>query len=377
MASAALAIDSYQQDILVDRAPDYVRPYVLPRYHGRAVLITPSQVARYSVTADSSGGAFSLLQHNGRESGWTSARPHAHRVYHEHFYCARGRCELWAVKNESTATQEARVATPGDYGNVPPGSIHTFQLTDPDSQLAHVFHPAGFERLFDEFNGGDFPAGGVSSPYLPLDADPEIFGPMTSDLAARFAALDLYTSPPDEFIPRRDLVNGTAGDDHLHWHDGPNALSAAAAADDDATAPYFVAKDYGPKFLNFDNGYKIIQPLATPAQSTHRNFTMGTIIMSPRLRNESANAAKLPHHFAVQMEDGQLVLDVQGYKTASLLPGDVAFVPAGVEFTYSATVPYTKFLYLNGGAKGLEYGLLKRAVPWKFTAYPIYAGFRG
>ncbi|KAK2592335.1 hypothetical protein QQS21_009954 [Conoideocrella luteorostrata] len=373
-AASAAEVYTHQHngshEIVVNQAPDHVRPYVLPRYHGRGIYLTASQVIRYSITANSSGGAFTLVQHNGRESGWNSARPHTHRIYHEHFYCARGRVELWGVKNETGASQEARVATLGDYGNIPPGSIHTFQLTDPDSQLAHVFHPAGFERLFDDFSSGDFPTNGVNSPFLPLAADPEIFGPMTPELAIQFAALDLYASPSEEFIPRRDFVNGTAGEAHLHWHDGPNTLA------NDSTLPYFVAKDYGPKFLNSDNGYKIIQPLATPEQSTHGNFSMGTIIMSPRQHNESVNAATLPNHFAVQMEDGQLVLEVSGYKRAYLLPGDVAFIPKGVNFTYHATVPYTKFMYINDGAQGLEYQLLKTSVPWNFTAYPIYASYK-
>lgn len=359
-----------RHDIVVNEAPDHVRPYVLPRYHGRAIFLTASQVIRFSITANSSDGAFSLVQHNGRESGWNSARPHTHRLTHEHFYCARGRVELWGMKNKTGASQEARVGTLGDYGNIPPDAIHTFQLTDPDSQLAHVFHPGGFEHLFDEFSAGSFPTNGVNSPYLPLAADPEIFGPMTPELAAQFAKLDLYASPSEEFVPRRDFVNGTAGDPHIHWHDGPNTLS------NDSTLPYFVAKDYGPKFLNFANGYKVIQPLATPEQATGGNFSMGTIIMSPKLHNESANVATLPNHFAVQMEDGQLILEVDGCKTAQLLPGDVAFVPSGVKFSYHATVPYTKFLYLNGGAKGLEYQLLKTSVPWNFTAYPIYAGYK-
>ncbi|UDD56913.1 hypothetical protein AFCA_004432 [Aspergillus flavus] len=130
-------------------------------------------------------------------------------------------------------------------------------------------------------------------------------------------SLDLYAAPEEEYIPRRDFVNGTAGEGKQSWHDGPNTPP------DDSMTPYFVAKDYGPKYLNTDIGYKVIQPLATPTQ-TEGNFTMGTIIMSSKLTNESVSTATLPHHFALQMEEGQLAFQVQGYELVHLLHGDVA-----------------------------------------------------
>lgn len=139
----AIALEHLAQrrsgSILVDAAPDDVRPYVLPRFKGRAIKLTPSDIIRFAITANSSGGAFSMVQHNGKTSGWTVARPHTHEHVHEHFYCQRGRAELWAQKNVTGASHEARVASAGDYGSVPPGTIHTFQLVDPDSQLNHVF----------------------------------------------------------------------------------------------------------------------------------------------------------------------------------------------------------------------------------------------
>ncbi|KAB8230404.1 RmlC-like cupin domain-containing protein [Aspergillus alliaceus] len=355
--------------IIVNEAPNFVRPYVLPKYKGHAIKLTTSQTIRFSITANSSDGAFSLLQHNGKASGWLSARPHTHGVTHEHLYCSRGRCQLWGLKNTTNASHEARVATPGDYGNIPPGSIHTFQLVDPDSQLTHAFHPAGFENLFNVFSQGEHETHGVSSPYVPRTDDPSPFGPMTPKEYNLLVSLDLYAAPEEEYIPRRDFVNGTAGDAKHPWHDGPNTLS------DDSTTPYFIAKDYGPKYLNTDIGYKVIQPLTTPAQ-TDGNFTMGTIIMSSRVANESISRATLPHHFALQMEEGQLAFQVQGYEMVHLLHGDVAFVPAGTPFSYYATVPYTKFMYLNAGGKGLEYELLRRSVPWEFPAYPTYSGFK-
>ncbi|KAA8648497.1 uncharacterized protein ATNIH1004_004382 [Aspergillus tanneri] len=201
--------------IIVDEAPDFVRPYVLPKYKGRAVTLTMSQTIRFSITANSSDGAFSLIQHNGKASGFLS------------------------------------------------GTIHIFQLVDPDSQLTHAFHPGGFENLFNIFSKGNYDTHGVSSPYIPTTDDSSTFGPMAPEEYNLLVSLDLYAASEEEFIPRRDFVNGTAGDGETKqsWHNGPNTLP------DNPTTPYFIAKDYGPKYLNTDIGYKVIQPLTTAAQT--------------------------------------------------------------------------------------------------------------
>lgn len=133
------------------------------------------------------------------------------------------------------------------------------------------------------------------------------------------------------------MISGTAGDAGLPWHIGLNALP------EDPTEPYFVAHNYGPAYLNTEIGYTVVQPLVTPAQ-TAGHFTMGTIILFPRLENETVTMVTLPHHFALELQEGQLVLSVDGFDTVSLLQGDVAFVPAETSFSFHATIPFTKFL---------------------------------
>ena len=362
------------KSLIVDEAPNYVRPYVLPRFKGRAVPLTPSQPIRFSITVNSTGGAFSMVQHSGKISGWTPARPHTHKITHEYFYCARGRIEVWSQKNETglNATQEARVGTVGDFANVPQGNIHTFQLIDPDSQMTHIFNPAGFEHLFDVFSGGHEYVSDVSAPYPPNPEDGQPFQPLTPSSDAQLRALDTYAASSDIFIPRRDMINGTAGSPEFNWHNGENELAT------DPTDAYFVANNYGPKYLNTDNGYKVIQPLVSPAQTRPQEepLTIGTIIMSPKLANETVNEVTLPNHFALQMDDGLLVLEVTGYPPVSLLSGDVAFIPKGTHFKYHTDVPMTKFLYLNAGAEGLDTQLLATASPWGFPGYPQFAGYK-
>ncbi|KAJ0385014.1 hypothetical protein COL922a_007223 [Colletotrichum nupharicola] len=363
VAASALHIPRRQENtLLVDVAPDYPRPYVLPRFKGRAVKLTGSDIIRFAITANSSGGAFSMVQHNGKTSGWTAARPHTHEKTHEHFYCIRGRVELWAQKNITGADHEARVASVGDYGNAPPGTIHTFQLIDPDSQLNHIFHPAGFEDLFAKLSLGEYESE-VGSPYVPIEKDPDPFGVLTPEVYEQLRSMDLIAASAEAFTPRRDLIDGTAGDAGLPWHDGPNSLPS------DPTEPYFVANNYGSAYLDSENGYKVIQPLVTPTQ-TDGNFTMGTIVLSPKLDNQAPTTVTLPHHFALELQEGQLSLSVDGSESLSLLQGDVAFVPAHTTFSFHATVPLTKLLYMNGGDRGLDYQLLQKSTTWGFPVYP-------
>lgn len=366
-ASASPSPRQTSSSLLVDMAPEFLRPYVLPKFKGRAIKLTQSDIIRFAITKSSSDGAFSMVQHSGKSSAWTAARPHTHERTHEHFYCTRGRVELWAQKNVTNSSHEARVASWGDYGNAPPGAIHTFQLIDPDSQLNHIFHPAGFEDLFIDHSLGEYDSL-VGAPYVPISADPDPFGPLTPEVDAQLRALDLIAATAEEYIPRRDMINGTASDSNLPWHDGSNTIP------EDPTEPYFIANNYGPAFLNTEAGYKVIQPLVTSAQ-TDGNFTMGTLIMSPKLENETASTATLPHHFGLELQEGQLVLSIDGYDTVSLLQGDVAFIPAQTTFSYHATVPLTKLMYMNGGGNGLDDVLLKKSIPWNFPSYPTYAGF--
>lgn len=362
VATPALGVAVNNESIIVMEAPDHVRPYVLPKFRGKATKLAETQVIRYSITNNSSGGAFALLQHTGNVRGYTSARPHRHHKVQEHFYCSRGRVQLWGMKDEANASHEARVATVGDYGSIPPYGIHTFQLTDPDSSLTHVFHPAGFEHLFEVFSSGDFDTTGISSSFVPAENDNPPFGALTPKEDATLQSLDLYAFYDDApWIPRRDFVNGTAGDKSLHWHDGPNEIPT------DPTLPYFIAKDYGPKYLNEESGYKIIQPLATADITFGKNFTTGTVILSPK---STGDVTVLPNHFGLQMEDGLLELAIKGYEKATLIAGDVAFIPENVEFSYRGMVPFTKFFYMNAGAKGLDYQLLQNSRPWNYTAYP-------
>ncbi|KAF2664921.1 RmlC-like cupin [Microthyrium microscopicum] len=298
---------------------------------------------------------------NAPESDQLGVLPHLHKTHYENFYCSKGRVQVWAQKNETG--EQARVLTQGDYGGVPQNTIHTFQMTDPDTQLTGVISPGGFEKLFFTIGDPSFKTS-TGTPFVPGPAPPGMDPGANPGLIGALQQLDVYAQ--FQYNPRRDFVNGSAGSGV--WHNGKNTLAL------NEKTPNFIAKNYGPKYLNTENGYKVIAPLATGKQ-TGNNFTMGTITMSPKLANLTENQITPSQHLAFQIEEGQLVVNVKG-QVATLIFGDVVFVPSGTPFSYFASVPFTKFLYVSAGGNGLDAQLLQKSAPWNYTTYPTYAGYK-
>ncbi|KAE9177343.1 hypothetical protein PF002_g28363 [Phytophthora fragariae] len=333
--------------------------YVLPKNHGEAVKIG-DQVYRFSVTGPSSGGAFTLLQTSAPEATTLGVLPHIHKTHYENFYCTRGRFQLWAESYNSTTEQQTRVLTQGDYGAVPHNTYHTFQVLDPDTQMTGVIQPGGFEELFVALRDSYY----NSSTYA--NFEPSRTNSSTGTNADTISSLEEYDVYAQlTWETRHDAVNGTAGSGH--WHNGSNELA------DDGQTPFFVAKNYAQKYLNYENGYKLLAPVQKGPQSGG-NFTMGTITMSAKTSNETVDTITPKQPLAFQLEEGQLSVEVDG-ESAQLIQGDVLFVPANTTFSYYATVPVTKFLYVGGGADGFDQDLLQNSVEWEYAVYPTYADY--
>lgn len=164
-----------------------------------------------------------------------------------------------------------------------------------------------------------------------------------------------------DYNPRRDLVNGTAPSNST-WHTGSNSLSA------DVGTPYFVAKDYGPKYLSSSEGYQIIQPLVTPVQS-EGNFTLSTITMDTLLTNYTAESRTFEGHAAFEVLEGQLKVKMLG-ETVSLLQGDVVFIPGNTTYQYWSMIAFTKVLHISQGGEGLDTVLIEGAESWDSPVWP-------
>lgn len=253
--------------------------------------------------------------------------------------------------------------------------------------MVGIIQPGGFEELFYALSTGNFTPS-TYSPYALNDFiayDTPSGSPDASTISS-LQALDVFAQLA--FVPSREIVNGSYSStgNPTGWHEGTTVDKLGA----DAQTPYFVAKDYGIKFLSSEAGfYQVLQPLVTPVQSDG-NFTITTIILSEKLSNETAmsvvgsttstagassisGSTALTGHSAFEVLEGLLSFEMSG-ETIQLAVGDVVFVPAGTAFSYSSVVPYTKVMYISQGADGLATRLMANGEDgWEYPVFPAYA----
>jgi quercetin dioxygenase-like cupin family protein len=102
----------------------------------------PGDHYTFLVTGEESGGAYFAMEALVPPGG--GPPPHIHRREDETFYLVEGRIEF--VLGEKTIT-----AGPGDFVNVPRGTVHCFRNTGTETaRMVLTFTPAGMERFFEE-----------------------------------------------------------------------------------------------------------------------------------------------------------------------------------------------------------------------------------
>ena len=143
----------------VTTLPGEAVPYVIEAGSGRAHVLL-GEVGRALVGAEESGGAMSVMTLDGPRA----ERPiplHYHDNEYEFFYCLRGAIQLWA-------DDESRVLAPGDFGYIPPGTLHAYQLRGHVSTFVGPIVPGGWDRFFDltgePFATAAFPPGPKGPP---------------------------------------------------------------------------------------------------------------------------------------------------------------------------------------------------------------------
>jgi len=224
-----------------------------------------------------------------------------------------------------------------------------------------VISPGGFEDLF-YFLGSANISSKTQAPYVPNSNATAAGG--DSSIITTLQSYDVHAqltySPPMAFD-----ANGTT-DSSAAWHNGPNEL-----ASDDST-PFFVAKDYGPKYLSGDaeSGYIITQPFITSVQSAG-NFTEGTLTLSKPVSTSSPVSWNLPGHTALEVVDGVVYVTVEGFaETLSLAIGDVVFVPAGTSFSFWGGAAFSKVLYVGQGNDTLDSRIIREGKAWNSPIWP-------
>lgn len=79
---------------------------------------------------------------------------------------------MWAQSNtgkSSNLEQQAWILSQGGYGAIPPEAIHTFEIADPDIELAVVFEPGGtLQELLVAIQDGTSDSA-IGSPFDPAE----------------------------------------------------------------------------------------------------------------------------------------------------------------------------------------------------------------
>ncbi|KAL4919256.1 RmlC-like cupin domain-containing protein [Aspergillus aurantiobrunneus] len=345
-------------DLYVDTAPSSPRPYVLPHYANSHAVTIGSQLYRFAVTGPSSDYAFTLMSTNAPASGSLGVLPHIHQAHYENFFSFKGRFQLWTQHGDGG--QQGRLLTQGDYGSVPRNTTHTFQILDPDTEMVGVISPGGFEDLF--YFLGTNHSSSTNTPYVPKPSNDSSSAGGSSEIISTLQRFDVYAQL--DFKPRRDFANGSAPAS-ANWH----SIDSTETSLGKPGEPYFVANNYGPKYLNARHGaYQIVQPLVTNTQSQDTNFTMSTIILSrqegaaPVLNGSGASA--------FEVLEGSLLVKIGKYPVARLETGDVAFVPPRVSFQYWSEASYAKVLYVGSGKDGVDTRLIAEGKDWGYPTFP-------
>ncbi|EME76905.1 uncharacterized protein MYCFIDRAFT_65382 [Pseudocercospora fijiensis CIRAD86] len=357
LKALCLLAPAARASLWVDKAPSSVRPYVIEHYANANALTIGSQTFRFPVTGPSSGNKLTILMTSAPESGDLSVLPHIHEKYHENFCCFKGRVQLWAHKCNDT---EARLLTAGDFGSVPVDTTHTFQTLDPDTEIVGVVAPGSFEDLF-YFLATQNVSYETQTPYTPVDSGGDAGSGTPAEIISQLASFDVHAAL--NFTPPRDLVNGSRPAGAI-WHDGNNNIPSSSGS------PYFIALNWGPKYLNNSTGaYQIVQPFVTPVTG-EQTFTEGTITLGRRFPDAVSPTWNLTDHLVLIIVEGAIDLTIAN-ETATLLGGDVAFVPGGTPFSYGSKAAFSKFLYVSAGVEGLDQQLLADSGEWNWPVFPV------
>jgi quercetin 2,3-dioxygenase len=282
-------------------------PYVIEAGSGRAHVLL-GEVARALVGAEESDGAMSVMALDGPKAD----RPiplHYHDNEYEFFYCLRGAVQLWA-------DDESRVLAPGDFGYVPPGTLHAYQLRGHYSTFVGPVVPGGWDRFFD-LTGE--PYGDAAFPQGPKGPPPfEKFGRAEVEFKMKYR-------PDAQYAPASEGTDDTLPE---------------------GQAAFFLRAGEGPRH---ELGGQL-QTLLVGSEQTSGKVAMTTV--------ELCKGPGLPAHAhertyeALMVIEGRLQLTLDGAEY-TLSRGDTASIPAGTEHAYASDGHYTKLLTMSAPG-GLE-----------------------
>lgn len=309
----------------VTELPGKAVPYVVPAGNGRAHLLI-SDVGRTLVGAEESDGLMSVMS----ATGARAPRPiplHFHAHEYEFFFCLDGLLQLWAG-------EESRLLVPGDFGYIPPGTLHAYQMHRHGACFVGPIVPGGWDRFFD-LTGEPFDGGAYAPPPYPPPPF-EKFGRAEREFRMKYRP-DLPYSPatldaPDDTLPGE-------------------------------RRPYFLRRGEGVRHLL---GGQLHTALCR-GEETDGKLTMTTVEL-PREAGLPAHVHERTHEALIVVE-GRLRVRLDGEEHL-VVRGDAVSIPRGTAHTYVAESQYAKVLTMSAPG-GLERLFAAAGEPTEMPIFPV------
>lgn len=155
-------------------------------------------------------------------------------------------------------------------------------------------------------------------------------------------------------------TNGTSSNS-TPWHTGNNSLPT------DSITPYFIANNWGPKFLHPSGS--VLAPLINN-ETTSSNWTLSTITFqkeSLKDRSFTFNTSQ-----AIYVLEGSLVVEVGSNQTETLQQSDLIYLTPNEEFKVYGERNWAKALLIGAGIEGVSAELLAESQSWVYAVGPAY-----
>ncbi|CZT23583.1 related to dioxygenase [Ramularia collo-cygni] len=302
------------------KPPGTTTPYVISSQEGEILHVPLTKSAtRLLVTGLETEDSYGLV-------GWCGSQSdpigfHYHKHTHEVLLCLKGSVNVWI-------DDEFRTMAPGDFADIPPNTIHRYQILGNHSEMIGLTVPGGLEDFFrvigEPYNG----------PLWPMNDQRNVFEFLVPELKAAAEHFDIIPLPhhkPSVTWP---------------WENSGSISPGKKES-------YFLQCGSGPAWLA---GGTLVRPLITTAESDG-NFAIASIEGSSHHAPSDLLAApqriSFPKtHHAFLISEGRVEFSLEESSYTLLHAGDIIYVPRGTVFRYQIRSRYAK-MYVFASGKGI------------------------
>jgi quercetin 2,3-dioxygenase len=283
---------------VVGKLPNEKKSYFIRNGEGERYLFG-TQVASITATTDSTGDKMEIVQLSGGKGDYFPA--HVHENAHEGIVVLDGRLEV-------ELNGQVHLLTAGDYVHIPAGTVHAYWMQSHRTRFWSFTINGNVAKLFSI----------IGEPYDKFERPP---------VGSKPLELDKFSELPADIdikLAGRQQTNGL-----------PKLVKSSTIPDE--VQPYVLESGEGVHLLSGDT----VHSLLTNQAASGGQF-LALVSEGPKGSPIGEHAHKFTNETFMCLH-GQMTLWVDG-EELRMLPGDFAYVPAGVPHRFRCDAHYTKFL---------------------------------